>query len=317
MKTRSIVGGIALVIFTAGLTLPAEAQTPTQAQEEAQKKTGEKASAPPEQQPQSIASAQEDDVEAREQPVQEVFQTGLVYPQERGEVQLSYTSHFSKGKNHSSLQTLLNLEYGITDRWQIEIEWNAMSRRTQTGEATTRGRGDFSIGTQYSFMNMARSNFHSAVGFEVTLPTANIEKELTEGFVEYEPYFIVARDFPELHNLQVFSQVGIGFMQRARRSADADEDEPAAHEFNLGVGMFVPFRRVVFTGEFNLSTNRWNNGGQEREMYATPGMVWRLPRSWEIGVGAPVGLTRDADKSGAIFKLVYEFGTRRGDGDAH
>ena len=260
-----------------------------------------------------LASAQEDDVEAREQPVQEVFQTGLVYPQERGEVQLSYTSRFSKGKGHSSLQTQMNFEYGITDRWQIEIDWNAMSRRTETGEATTRGRGDLSIGTQYSFMNMRRSNFHSAVGFEVSLPTGNVEKKLSEGFIEYEPYFILARDFPKLNNMQIFSQVGVGFGHRARRGVEAEEEEPAAHELNLGVGMFVPFRSLVLTGEFNLSTNRWNNGGLEREMYLTPGLMWRLPRNWEVGVGAPVGLTRDADKSGAIFKLVYEFGTRRGD----
>ncbi len=245
--------------------------------------------------------------EAQEQPVQEVFQTELVYPQERGEVQLTFTLRYGKGDGRSMFQTPVDLEYGVTDRWQVEIEWDAQRRRTEIGERATRGAGDFSIGTQYSFMNIARSNFHSAVGFEVTLPVANIEKELTEGFVEYEPYFIIAKDFPRLNHMQVFSQVGIGFMQRARRPADADEDEPAAHEFNLGVGMFVPFRRAVLTGEFNLSTNRWNNGGKEREMYVTPGVVWRLLRNWELGVGVPVGLTRDADKFGAVFKLTYEF----------
>ena len=123
-----------------------------------------------------LASAQEVDLKARKQPVQEVFQTGLVYPQERGEVQLSFTSRFSKRNDHSSLQTPLNLEYGITDRWQFEIEWNAMSSRSETGETTTRGRGDLSIGTQYSFMNMRRSNFHSAIGFEISLPTGSVEK---------------------------------------------------------------------------------------------------------------------------------------------
>ena len=262
----------------------------------------------------SPASAQDEGggAKAREQPVQEVFQTALVYPQERGEVQLSYASRYARGRDRSSLQTLLNLEYGITDRWQVEVEWDAMSRRREAGEAPVRGRGDLSIGTQYSFMNMRRSNFHSAVGFEVSLPTGGVEKGLSEGFVEYEPYLILARDFPTLHNAQVFSQVGVGFVQRARRQVEAGEAEPAAHELNFNAGAFVPFRRLVLTGEFNLSTNRWNNGGREREMYATPGVVWRLPRDWEIGVGVPVGLTRDADKSGAIFRVVYEFGTRRG-----
>ena len=290
MNTRNIIGLIALFIFTAGFTLPAAAQTPTHAPGE----------------------TQEDDVETREQPIQEVFQAGPVYPPERGEVELSYTSRFSQGKDHSSQQTLLNLEYGITDRWHLEIEWNAMSRRTETGEATARGRGDLQIGTQYNFMNMRRSNFHSAVGFEVTLPTGSVEKELSEGFIEYEPYLIIARDFPKLNNLQIFSQVGVGFVQRARRHAEEEDNEPAAHEFNFGVGMFVPFRHLVLTGEFNLSTNRWNNGGREREMYATPGVAWRLPHSWEVGVDLPIGLTRDADKSGAILRMVYEFGTRRG-----
>ncbi|MBC7929600.1 MAG: hypothetical protein H7Z38_03435 [Rubrivivax sp.] len=51
------------------------------------------------------------------------------YPQERGEVQLTYSSRFSKGKGRSSLQTPPTLEYGITDRWQVEVEWNALSRR--------------------------------------------------------------------------------------------------------------------------------------------------------------------------------------------
>ena len=39
MKTRSVIGVIGLFIFTAGFTLPAEARTPTQVQEGAQKKT--------------------------------------------------------------------------------------------------------------------------------------------------------------------------------------------------------------------------------------------------------------------------------------
>ena len=162
-------------------------------------------------------------------------------------------------------------------------------------------------------MNMRGSNFHSAVGFEVSFPTGNVEKGLSEGLIEYEPYFSIAKDLPRLHNMQVFSQVGVGFLQRTRRRVGADEEQSAAHNLNLGIGMFMPFSRLVLTSEFNLNTNRWNNGGREREMYFTPGMVWRLARNLEIGVGAPVGLTGDADKSGSILRLVYEFGTRRGD----
>jgi hypothetical protein len=140
--------------------------------------------------------------EVKEQPLQEFFQTRLIHPLDRGQLQVSYISRFSKSRQHSLMQNMLNVDYGITDRWKIGIEWNAMSRRAETGEATLRGRGDLRIGTQYSFMNMRNWNFHSAVGFNVSFPTGDVEKELSEGRIEYEPYFIFARDFPNFKNLQ-------------------------------------------------------------------------------------------------------------------
>ena len=255
----------------------------------------------------TVASAQDKDAGPREQPIQEVFQGGLVYPQEHGEVQLSFSSRFSKARDHSSLENPFSIEYGITDRWQIELEWNALSRRAETGEATTRGKGDFSIGTKYSLMNLRGSNFHTAVGFEISFPSGSVEKQLSDGFIEYSPYVIVAKDFPRLHHLQLFTQAGVGFVQRWRRSVSGTGEEPAAHKFDLGLGMFVPFRVVVFTNEFNLSTNRWNNGGRQREAFATPGIVGRLPRGWQLGVGVPLGLTRDSNRFGTVVTLVYEF----------
>jgi hypothetical protein len=80
--------------------------------------------------------------------------------------------------------------------------------------------------------------------------------------------------FKKFNDLQVFSQVGIGFKQRMNSKKDADRaNEQAAHELNPGVGAFLPFRRAVFTSELNLSPKRWNRGGTEREIYFMPGVV--------------------------------------------
>ena len=50
------------------------------------------------------------------------------------------------------------------------------------------GTGDLSVGTQYSFMNVANTNLHPAVGFELGLPTGDQNKEMSERGVEYEPF---------------------------------------------------------------------------------------------------------------------------------
>ncbi|MET0625252.1 MAG: hypothetical protein ABW250_20105 [Pyrinomonadaceae bacterium] len=258
-----------------------------------------------------LAAAPQIDAQEQEkerQPVQEVFQTEMVYPQERGEVQVTFSPTFARGGDRRLFQSPLTIEYGLTDKWQVEVEWQAATFRRQADDGeTARGSGDLRLGTKYSLMNVRGSDFHTAVGLEVGLPVGNVEKGLGEGFIEYEPYLVLARDLPRLNRAQVFAQVGVGLLQRVKRPRAEDEDEPAAHEFNLNAGVFVPVRRLVVTGEISWQTNRWNHGGDESHLYVTPGVVWHPFGAWEVGVGVPVGLTGGADKFRNVLKLTYEF----------
>lgn len=233
--------------------------------------------------------------------LQELFQTETVYPQEKGEFQVTFASKFSKGAERKLFETPVAMEYGISDRWQVSLEWSASNRLT-TGDDKARGVGDLQIGTKYSWMNLGRSNFHAAVGFELGVPTGNVEKGLGEGNLEYEPYVVVAKDFPRLSGLQIFSQFGVTFARHVKGPVKI-EDHEAAKSIEWNNGMFVPYRKVRFTSEFN-----WSKSSTENSLYFTPGVIWKLPRDLEFGVGAPIGVTRDTDRFRAIVKLVYEFG---------
>jgi len=175
----------------------------------------------------------------------------------------------------------------------------------KTDEESNSGPGDVEIGTKYTWMDVTEG-FHVAVAFEVQFPTGDIDKELTEGFIEYEPSIIVAKDFPA-NNSQVFLQAGFGFVDRNKSPDDPDEEEPAAHEFNLNVGFFVPMDSVTWTTELNLSTNTWNNGGEEEELYLTPGVIWKFHDTVEVGVGIPIGLNDGADNYRAIGMVTAEW----------
>jgi len=251
----------------------------------------------------------------REQPIQEVFQTDLVYPQEKGEVQLTLAPQFHRAGQSRQWIIPLSIEYGLTDAWQVELEWAMFQHRNPGEESTTFGIGDLEIGTQYSFMNLAGAHFHAAGALHILFPTGNVNDDLTEGFIEYEPSLILARDFPGLNNLQLFTQVGIGLVQRIKSPDAPKEREPAAHEFFLRAGFFLPFKLPVgtfaFTSEFTWTTNAWNNSGEEDQKYYTPGLVWNLPHGWEIGIGAAIGLNDDADAYRIIGMLTYEFETQK------
>ena len=247
--------------------------------------------------------------EEEEQPLQEVFQAETVYPQDKGETQLTFTTRFRKDDDGARLtEPTFGAEYGLTDAWQVSVEVNALARRDPLSGATAFGVSDVRVGTKYSFMHMRGSNFHSAVGFEVGFPTGDVNRKLSEGFIEYEPFAILAKDFPHLNRLQVFTQVGFEFVQRVKTPDDPDEVEPAAHEFFWHSGFFFAVRRLRFTSEFSWETNTWNHGGDESHKHFTPGVVWKLPGTWEVGVGAPVQLEEGPGRFGAILKAVYEFG---------
>lgn len=230
-------------------------------------------------------------------PIQEVFQSELVYPQEKGVFQLTSTAAFRKRKEVSSV---ISIEYGLTQVWQVGLEWESFSRKTSEDGLVLRGSGDLRVGTKYSFLNIGGSNFHSAVGFELGLPTGSAKKGVSSGQIEYEPYVVVAKDFPKLSRLQVFSQIGITFARAARAVASNDNDDERSFEWKAG--MFVPYRKARFTFEINGSS------GTDKSLQLTPGIIWKFPHNIEFGVATPLERSPVSGNSGMIVKIVYEFG---------
>jgi hypothetical protein len=240
-------------------------------------------------------------------PIEELFKTDVVYPQQKGELELELASVY---QNHSGGDTWtipLSLEYGLTDRWQVEAEWDSLVQRYPDNHPVVRGIGDLELGTQYSFMNIGDSLFHLAPLFSVEVPVGDVNKDLSDGFLEYEPAVILARDFPELHHAQFFTEFGASFAQRVNTPKDADDAEPAADELNLGSGFFVLIPHGAVTFEFNWDNNRWNNHGTENDMYLTPGWLWKPAREVEVGLGIPVGLNNSSDRFDVIAHIVWEF----------
>jgi len=240
-------------------------------------------------------------------PFEELFQTDMVYPEGKGECEFELAPTFQRAADGDTLTIPLSVEYGLTSNWQAEVEWNAFVQHNSADGPTTRGIGDLELGTQYSFLGIGGSLFHIAPRFSIELPLGDVNEDLSEGFVEYNPAVIVARDFPQLHNAQLFTEMGINLVQRVKTPSDSDEREPAADELDWNAGFFVPFSHGAISMEFNWDNNQWNNHGDENQMYLTPGLIWKLPDDVEIGVGIPIGLNGDSDRFGIITHLIVEF----------
>ncbi len=258
----------------------------------------------------TLHAADDDDLastNADKRPIEELFKTDTVYPQEKGELEVELAGLYQKHNSRSDSWTVpLSLEYGLSDTWQVEAEWDAFIQNDVRNHSAVRGIGDLELGTQYSFMNIDGSLFHVAPRFSIEIPIGDVNKDLSEGFLEYEPAVIVARDVPQLHS-QLFTEVGLNFVQRINSPEDADDAEPAAHEFNLGAGFFTLIPHGALTMEFNWTNNQWNHHGTENTLYVTPGFLWKVVRNVEVGVGVPVGLNGESDRYQIATHVVVEF----------
>lgn len=238
-------------------------------------------------------SDSDSDSEQWEQALEEVFQSDLVFPQERGEIQITLGASGFDREEGDRLQVPLTLEYGITDRFQVELEWDGYLRdRFDGDEPSADGFGDAEIGVAYSWMAIRGSGWHAAAGFELPVELGDAppedDDEEEEAEEEVAPFFVLARDLPGRPGGQVSLNGGV--------EIGGGETE----WFGNLVG-FVPIKSWVLTAEIN-----WT----EEESYFTPGIVWHPGGEWELGAGFPIGLGSEADDWRWIATVTYEIEPR-------
>jgi hypothetical protein len=234
------------------------------------------------------------------QPVQELFFTETVYPQDRGEFQFTLGARIDRAESPSSALVPFSIEYGITDRWQVEAGWDSYSKG-ESSPISNLHTARFSVGTKYSLMNIANSRIHAAVGTDFEFPQSSALDE-GEGGMEIEPFMSLAADLG--WHLTVFGSAAASI--QTGQVAEVVSDEGLDDRGTLSAGALVAYRRVTVAVEY---TNRsdglpWRLDGSS---LLTPSIVIHPHGTWEIGAGFPIGL-HGRHQAGFAINIVKEFG---------
>jgi hypothetical protein len=237
------------------------------------------------------------------QPLQELFLTETVYPQQKGEVQLTLGALVDRSRSDSASLTPFAVEYGLTDRWQIEAGWDGYTQfRAAPFKHMRTAR--FSIGTKYSVMNIAHSRVHAAFGIEAEFPNAAAfaDDEGEEG-MEMEPFAAFAADIGR--RLSVFGSLGASV--EPRQVADiATRGRRPDDRGVIGFGALLAFRHATLVAEYTNRSDElpWRLDGAPM---VTPSIVIRGEPDWEIAVGTVIGLRQQQHQPGLAVHIVKEF----------
>lgn len=248
----------------------------------------------------AVAAAQDS---PRRQPVQELFFTEVVYPQSRHELQLTLGTFVDRASSDKSALTPFSIEFGISDRLQVEAAWDGYSHfhASPLGHLRT---ARTSVGAKYSVMNIGGAPIHAAFGLDVEFPRSDVFPEGEgEAGTEFEPFLALALDIGRA--VTVF---GSGTLSLSRSDVTDTlrtarfPDDPGT----ISGGALIAVHRITLAGEYTSRSDQapWRLGGSP---LVTPSLIVHPGGEWEVGLGLPVGVRRGARRPGLALHVVKEF----------
>jgi hypothetical protein len=243
------------------------------------------------------------DAQEHAQPLQDLFFTEVVYPQQKHEVQLTLGSLVDRTRHDKSALAPFGVEYGLTNRWQIGGEWDGYSRFHDDPFANARTER-FVVGTKYSWMNIGHAPVHAAAGLDVEFTRGGVfaEGEGEEG-TQFEPFLALAADLPG--GITVFGSGGLS-LQKAQIVDLAHGAAPPDDQGTLGGGVLVKIARVTLATEYTNRSDQapWRLNGSP---LVTPSIVLHPGGEWEFGAGLPVGVRAGTHRPGLALHVIKEF----------
>ncbi|PQO46612.1 hypothetical protein C5Y93_09090 [Blastopirellula marina] len=227
-----------------------------------------------------------DEDEMIPQIVQEVFLGTAVYPQEKGELQVN-AGYFQGNELLNDGQVPFEVEYGITDRFQIGMELPLEVHSPE--EDFERGVHAVEFGIYYNPLNDPVSRRAVGLGYDLAVGT-ELDDAGNRLWV-HEPYIV---------GYQEIGSVAFNVTGRLGFATSGDESEV---EGEVALSMFREFGKLVPMLEV---ATQWE--GDENPIVLAPGMFWKPRRGLQLGASLPIGLNDDATSIGCFALVVMEFG---------
>lgn len=227
--------------------------------------------------------------------IEELFLGTVVYPQEQDEVQLTFGYFDGVGRADNS-QVFFELEYGITDYFQIgfEVPYEFVEQ-----EEPFEGTRNLGLELYYNFYSDRRTGRSYGVGFEFGLPIDSAEDD-SQAY-EYETFFVAYQEYCNFA-VNLYGAVEIEDPQDASEATETSGD--------VSVGFILKADRIVPLLELDVEI-----ASEETPVRLAPGLYFgSLMEPVDFAVSLPIGLNGDAPDFAVYLLAIIEFeaGARRG-----
>lgn len=223
--------------------------------------------------------------------IQELFIGDTVYSQDRLELQVTHALRYEQGPGERTFEDALDLQFGLTDRLQVQVEVPGKGVLSSAGLAT--GLGNLEVGATYNFYSDRRRELALTAVLELGLPTALDGVEPSAYSIR--PIFIAYKGVGPLY-------VNVSVSPEMIFPTESVEPEVGVHAV---VGLMFPLGPIVPTLE--IGTDFEDLGAGTKTVVAVaPGLTWLPRKDIQIGAAGLVGFTRSSQETGAFLLAIWE-----------
>jgi hypothetical protein len=229
---------------------------------------------------------------------EELAITRSVAIQDADELESTATFRYSKSQPTENYAAEAELEYGLTDRWEIDADVPYEFLRPKNASGAD-GIGDVETAVRYGVVPIGQGPVALTAGLELGIPTGDRMRDLGEGRLTVEPFFTASTWLGRCN-----VQVNGGWTRAVTNSGEEPRDD-----FEYDVAILCPVKRWYLVLEGNGESS-----SEVTTYYVTPELIWRPMKNLELLVAAPLGITRESADYGVIgaISLELENLTRRG-----
>jgi hypothetical protein len=214
--------------------------------------------------------------------IQEGFIGDLAFTQPRGEIQISSLLRAAGPSANRTASVPLQIEYGITDDIQVNIETGGFNYVRPTGWSSP---GEFHLGLRYGRYGLL-PNLHASVTIE-----AESRQEGGKPITNAMSGLQLGVDIPPLRMTHIFTSAVGGVWNSSGTVTGVD----------WVAGVVVPFGQLRATFERPLRLSDPATRG------TVPGLVWKGARGLDIGVATTLRSQPRLVATGLMLSLLLEF----------
>jgi hypothetical protein len=274
-------------------------------------------------------TAQTPEAEAGPEEPDFFFLTGGPYTQKKNSPQIIWANQWfrqtSAGLRTRAYEGAGRFEWGLTDYWEADFEFGALSLSERTLGLTTfseSGADDLLVGVRYRLLREESAPFTLTLGPQLIAPVASRRRELGTGEVGYAVDITAAKDWGGPVFLAASVNLGLTPDVPAFPEGSGPEFDLSGVNWAAALGWRALERPTqegahhdihVFLEVGGERADDIEGGSRVRstDVLLSPGLRYgflsRAGGLFELGVAFPVGATSSAPDWGIILQVQYEW----------